>query len=144
MHSATQTIYDYFLQNNIRCRAEENDTLSFVEAGFSGKNVTNLVVRFLSADEDFDVAVRTAPIARVPEERKDTVLQVLNECNLTYRYVKFAMNSERDILAFFDFPVKTSTENLGPVAREIFIRFMQIIDKCYPDIMKAIFAEFVL
>ena len=43
-----------------------------------------------------------------------------------------------ELRAEFDMPIRT--DNVGPVAVEIFIRFMQIIDKALPILMKAIWA----
>ena len=48
------------------------------------------------------------------------------------------VNKDNDLRVEFDLPIRT--DNVGPVAVEMFVRFMQLIDKALPVLMKAIWA----
>ncbi len=144
IYPATQAVLDHFQSKGIRCRLDELDNASLVQIPFSGKNVTNIILYIISKDDSTAVNLRTMPLARVPEGRSNAVLQVLNACNLKYRYVKFSLDNERDILAQYDVPLRTSMEEIGDICEEILARFGHILDECHPEIMKAIYAEFVI
>ena len=144
IYPATQSIYDHFTGNGTKCRIVEQDTVSFVEAGFSGKNVAGILLRFISNSDHNDVALRSAPIARIPAERMESVCRILNDCNCRFRFLKFVVDNERDITAQCDLPQALPLEDVGPAAMELFVRSMQIIDACHPDIMRSIYSEFVL
>ena len=144
IYPATQAVLDHFRSKGIRCRLDELDNASLVQIPFSGKNVTNIILYIISKDDSTAVNLRTMPLARVPEGRSNAVLQVLNACNLKYRYVKFSLDNERDILAQYDVPLRTSMEEIGDICEEILARFGHILDECHPEIMKAIYAEFVI
>ena len=130
IHQATQEISNVFTMRDIRHLVEESGNLSYVEAGFTGKNVQNVRVRFLSADEENDVAVRVSGFGavRVSAAKRPAMLRCLSDLNWQYRYVKFCLGSEGDISVEYDLPVEALGENVGAICREIFIRFMRILD----------------
>ena len=141
---ATEAISEYLQTKGIRCKIDELEDASIIRIPFSGKNVTNIILYLQSRDASMAVSIRTMPLARVPEDRTAALLQVLNACNQKFRYLKFIMNNERDILAVYDIAAHRSVEDNGPVCEEILARSMAILDECHPEIMKAIYAEFVL
>ena len=144
IYAATQAVFDHFQSKGIRCRIDELEAASILQIPFSGKNVTNIILYIISKDDSPAVNMRTMPLARVPEDRSAAVLQILNACNLKYRYIKFSLDNERDILAQYDVPVRAGMDAIGEICEEILARFGHILDECHPEIMKAIYAEFVL
>ncbi len=138
MHQATRAIIDAFNEKDIKYAVEENDKFSYVKAGFHSETGTPVTVMFISSDEDNDVAVRANSLVKLPESKLPELIMVVNDLNREYRYIKFVVNKDNELRAEFDMPIRT--DNVGPVAVEIFIRFMQIIDKALPILMKAIWA----
>lgn len=138
MFQATRQISDAFTEKDLKFRVEENDQRSYLEAGFNGDNVKGVKVRFISTDDDNDVAVRAFRIVSVSADKLPKVLKALNDLNNKYRYVKFVVDGDNDINAEYDLAVRSG--NVGPVCVEIFIRFMNIIDEAYPVLMQALWA----
>ena len=56
-----------------------------------------------------------------------------------YRWVKFYINAEYDVNVQLDAIVNSETS--GPVAVELLLRTMKIIDEVYPRIMKAVWSD---
>ena len=135
MYHATEVIAKTFSEKGLKYRTREAGKLSMVEAGFDGKIVKNVIIRFLSADDDNDVSVRSTEIACYPEDKREMGYKRCNVINNKYRFLKFVMDDDGNVNAQFDFPQETSDECLGMMAREIFIRSMNIIDESYRDIM---------
>lgn len=136
IYNATKVIDEAFKQAGIKYRVEEGKTTSRVVAGFTPKNGSAIRVNFISSDDDNDVSVRVIAIVSATDDKREAILNVANECNAAYRYCKFVVDDDNDVNAEFDFPVRT--QNVGPVAVEIFIRFMKIIEEVYPKFMKTL------
>ena len=140
IHQATQEISNYFTMREIKHRIDETDTMSFVEAGFNGKVVKGVVMRFFSSSENNDIAVRVNNFGggTVPDDRRADVMEVLNALNCRFRFVKFCITSSGTISVVYDLGQSTPPEALGEMCREVFIRFIQICDEAYPEVMKAL------
>lgn len=76
-------------------------------------------------------------ICKFPKDKKEAAAEAVNACNNDFRYAKFFINEEREIMAEYDFP--TLTKNPDEIAVEMTRRFMNIIDDAYPRLMKAIY-----
>lgn len=138
IHQATMQIAKALDQNNLKYEVKEMDNISYVQAGFSGKNVKHLSIRYLSTDEDNDVSVRVFQLATAPEEKREKILAVLNSLNRKYRYAKFVIDDDGDVNVQYDIPQKSG--NVGEACIEILVRFMQILDDSYPTLMQALWS----
>lgn len=138
VYAATRKIEESFKSNNIKCRVNETQNTSAVEAGFSGENVKGLIVRFISTDNDNDVAVRVFEVAKAPENKRAAVLETINALQRRFRYASFTLDDDGDVNMAYDMPVRTG--NVGDIAVEMFVRIVDIADKAYPELMKAIWA----
>lgn len=138
IHPATMAIQKTFDEKNIRYRVNQVGEASAVEAGFTLDNGPNVVVRFISRDDDNDVAVRVFDLIKVNEEQRATVGKVINELNKEFRYLKFVMHDSGSVHVENDLYLRT--ENVGEIAAEVFIRYMQILKQAYPKLMKALWA----
>ncbi|MBR6955183.1 MAG: YbjN domain-containing protein [Clostridia bacterium] len=138
---ATQIISDLFTLREIRHNIQEpNERISLVRAGFTGDNACGVDVDFVNTDNDNDVSVRVNNLLnlKVPEEKQLAVLEELNRLNNKYRYVKFCLRDNNTISVEYDLGVETSEAKLGMICREMFIRFMNIIDEAVGSIAEAI------
>lgn len=136
---ATMAIQKAFDEKNIKYRVNQvGEDASVVEAGFGLENGPNVIVRFISRDNDNDVAVRVFDLIKVAEEQRAAMRQTINELNIEFRYLKFVMHESGSVHVENDMYVRT--ENVGEIATEIFIRYMQILKQAYPKLMKALWA----
>ena len=82
------------------------------------------------------IQILTSPIANVPVEKTASALLALNECNHLFRWVKFYLDEDNDVIANTD--LIFTAQNAGEACIEIVLRCASIIDDAYPRIMKAI------
>lgn len=111
-------------------------------AGFSVDCGPNVIMRFISHDNDNDVAVRIfGLVSNTPKEKRTRVMEACNVLNHKIRYMKFYLDTDGDINVEYDFPVHSPDEGIGEMAFEIFVRMMQILDSEYSIFMKALYSD---
>lgn len=111
---------------------------SVVVCGISGQD-TRYDIRFFFDQDETSVAVRVFGLTRVQKDAYARVLLCANSLNLKFRWVKFCIDKDDDLNLEHDAVV--NTDNAGEVCVEILGRFMGIVDKAYPVIMKAQYGE---
>lgn len=138
---ATKLIEAAFKEEGLKFAVEEEEKRSYVTAGFNIKSGPNVRMLFISRDDDNDVSLRLFGIlSGVDESKEADILKVVNECNCTYRFLKFTIDSDRDVNVECDLPERTPDAGVGPMCAEYFIRTMKILDEVYPKFMKALWA----
>lgn len=111
-------------------------------AGFSVDCGPNVIMRFISNDNDNDAAARIfGLISNIPKEKRVRVMEACNVLNHKIRYMKFCLDTDGDINVEYDFPMHTSDDCIGEMAFEIFVRTMQILDSEYSIFMKALYTD---
>lgn len=109
--------------------------LGFGGGDFSFTHVTIHVVFDLDGTS---AQVISSSIANVPAEKTARVLLVLNECNNKFRWTKFYLDGDNDVIANGD--VIFDEQNAADACIEVVMRTANIIDEAYADIMKAIWS----
>lgn len=111
-------------------------------AGFSVDCGPNVIMRFISLDNDNDVATRIfGLITNTPKEKRARIMEACNLLNHKIRYMKFYLDTDGDINVEYDFPVHSPDNGIGEMAFEIFIRTMKLLDSEYSIFMKALYTE---
>ena len=108
-------------------------TMSFGGGDFSYTHVAIHLVFDLDGES---AQVVTSPIANTPAEKTAKMLLVLNECNHKFRWVKFYLDEDNDVIANGD--VIFDEQNAGEACIELIMRTASIIDDAYSDIMTGI------
>lgn len=138
IYKATKLIQAELEESNIKCTIEETPSSSYVRVGYNCDNVSSIVVRFISSDDDNDVAARIWTLAKATPAKRAAVLEAINELNAKYRYVFFYLDDDNEVNVGYDFPLRTT--NVGAIAREILNRMVNIADEAYPILMKALWS----
>ena len=111
-------------------------------AGFSVDCGPNVIMRFISCDNDNDVAARIfGLISNTPKEKRTRVMEACNVLNHKIRYMKFYLDPDGDINVEYDSPMHSPDDGIGEMAFEIFVRVMQILDFEYSIFMKALYSD---
>lgn len=140
--NAINLIAEAFEARNVKFNVVNHQEAEQLMAAFSVKCGPNVFVRFISCDNDNDVAVRIyGLISNIPEEKKARVLEACNVINCKIRHMKFCMDSEADVNVEYDFPISIPDEMVGEVAFEIFVRMMRTLDAEYGIFMKALYSD---
>ena len=138
MFKMTQIIYDALQEAGLKVFVDELERSSAVWAQFGIENGGSYKIRFISTDDDNDVAVRVFGILKADETNRHKLLPVLNALNAKYRYVKFIMDGDGDVNLEYDYLLNCPDPSAS--APEIIARFVKIIDEAYPDLMRAMWA----
>lgn len=139
IYKATKAIEAKLKEKDMKCTIKETDETSAVRAGVGADNFSYELL-FISSDDDSDVAVRAFDLLRIPENKRESILPAINQLNRRFRFYKFSMDDDGDIRAEYDFPLRTPMDQVGEFAYELLVRSMDIFDKAYSDLMKAIWA----
>lgn len=139
IYPASLAIRDFFQAKNINCTIIEPNNLSAVVVGFTGRNVKNILVHFISVNEHNDVSVRIPVLTNVPLDKRSAALNYLNEANIRFRYIKLSLMPGGEVTLTCDVP--DSVTNVGEVCFELFIRITRIVEEVYPQLMKTIWAD---
>lgn len=139
MFKATREIYDTLSANkDLKVFVEESEKSSYVWLSFEIKNGGSYRIRFISRDDDNDVAVRIYRLVTVEEDKIPKILPAINDINGEWRFAKFNVDEDGDVNIAYDFP--ESCSNPAECAEEIIIRLVKIVDDAYAKIMQAIWA----
>lgn len=135
--NATNHIAEAFEAHEVKYRVVNMHGQEEVQAGFPVDNGPLVIMKFISTDNDNDIAVRVYGLLRdISEEKHDQVLRACNSLNRKVRYLKFDLDDDGDVNAEYDFLQKSGDSNIGEMAFEIFIRTMSILDSEYADAFK--------
>ena len=109
-----------------------------IALGFGGGDFsyTHVVIHLVFDLDGTSAQLVTSPIASVPAEKTAAVLLALNQCNCKFRWVKFYLDEDNDVVANGD--VMFDEQNTADTCIEMILRTANIIDDAYADIMKAV------
>ena len=139
MYKMTRRIYEALKQSgDLKVFTDETESSSQVWLQFGIKNGGSYRIRFISTDDDNDVAVRVFSMATVDAGQQGKILPVLNKLNAKYRFVKFVMDKDGDINLEYDYLLRCPDPAAS--AKEVIIRIVKIVDEAYPEIMRAMWA----
>ena len=137
MHRMTMAIYDSLkYQSGLKVFTEKYGNSSYAWLQFVTKNGFEYQIRFISKDDDNDVAVRVFGLVNVKTSNRGRILQLINKLNGRYRFVKFVLDDDSDVNIEYDYLNRCP----DPVAsaEEIVVRIVNLVDETYPELMHAI------
>ena len=140
IHKATDLITNTFDAHDVKYRVVEIGDASIVEAGFEVEAGPEVIVRFISNDEDNDVAVRIFGLMhRIPTSKRAEVMEACNTLTAKIRFFKFYLDSSANVNVEADLPVRTDDECLGECCFELFVRIMSILENEYHVLAEALY-----
>lgn len=139
---AINLIAETFEKRGVKFDVVSHDGSEELRACFSVDCGPFVIMRFISRDNDNDVAARIfGLISNTPKEKRARVMEACNVLNHKIRYMKFYLDTDGDINVEYDFPVHSPDDGIGEMAFEIFVRMMQILDSEYSIFMKALYSD---
>ena len=140
IHNGTRLVAEAFDLNDIKYRITELSDISIVEAGVDVEAGPQVIARFISKDNDNDVAVRVYNlICKVPATRRPEVLEACSTLNGKYRCFKFYLNDEAGVNVEADLPLEIGDDCLGACCVELFVRLMQVLNDGFPILAHAVY-----
>ena len=138
MFKATKLIAEELTRRDLKFQTIEKETYSRIRIGFNNETESNEEYFLYSGDDDNDVLLRSGVIVSVPAEKTDSMLELLNEFNDTYRFFSFYLDEDNDVIMKLTFPVRTADSDVGKVAFEMISRANNIHEDIYPKLMKCL------
>ena len=140
--NATNLIAETFEKRGVKFDVVSHYGSEQLLANFSVDCGPNVIMRFISRDNDNDVAARIfGLITNIPKEKRTRVLDACNALNCKYRYLKCYPDSVGNITVDYDFPVHSPDNAIGEMAFEILLHMKHILDSGYSIFMKALYTE---
>ena len=139
VYKCTKAIYETLKNDEgLKVFIDETDNTSAAWLQFGIKNGGSYRIRFISKDDDNDVAVRIFELVSVDKSQFAKVLPVINNLNAKYRYVKFVLDNDGDVNVEYDYLMRCPDPAAS--AMELIIRIVKIVDEAYPELMRAMWA----
>ena len=96
--NATNLIAETFEKRGVLFDVVSHHGSEHLLAGFSVDCGPNVIMRFISRDNDNDVAARIfGLITNTPKEKRARVMEACNVLNDTIRFMKFSLDTDGDI-----------------------------------------------
>ena len=132
MQRYMQDFVNYMENNNIKYTEQKENVLKVV---YSGDNLDTISI-FVIFDDDGDPVVQYKcwDIANF-KNKIEEAMTVCNELNNEYRWIKFYVDDDGDIIAAMDAFI--DVDDCGEMCMYYFRRMLGIVDDAYPKIAKA-------
>ena len=140
IHKATELIINTFDEHSVKYRVTEVGDASMVEAGFEVEAGPEVIVRYISNDEDNDGAVRIFGLMhKIPSAKRGDVMEACNTLSAKIRFFKFYLDSNSNVNVEADLPVRTDDECVGECCFELFVRIMSILENEYHILVESLY-----
>ena len=140
MSIAAINFKNFLEEKNLRCNYMEatEDRNEIITIGAGGDNAKEIELVFFFDGDGDSVNVKSFSIARVPADRLMDMYVKLNELNYEYRWVKFYLDKDNEVTVSGDAII--NPDSAAEECFEILLRYHNIIDEVYPQLMKVIYA----
>ena len=138
MASAAAKIFEAFMAaNEINISyIDEEETIMRVGWKLDNTKIADYII-FDEGDEHIQIQGRD--FIQIPENKYDIMLDVINDCNMEYRWIKFYLHKEQgEIVAMTDAIIQL--DSCAEEIDELMHRMNNIVDDAYTKFMKALWA----
>ena len=97
----------------------------------------NRKTNFVFAGDEGDHAQMMTVLESVPDDKYVDVVLACNQVNARFRFVKFVVDKDNDVVVFTDAILDPSSA--GDECFELLVRSLKIISDAKPTVMKAIY-----
>lgn len=137
MENYKEAFVAFLQENNVKFQ-DINDRV--VTLSWASKKVPNGIKVLVAFDQDNNHGVHFVcnGFAVVPEEKLGAVLMACNGLNKLYRWFKFYIDDDMDVMVEDDAIV--DIESVGKECLELILRMVNVVGDAYDPIMKAIYS----
>ena len=97
---------------------------------------THLTINVIFDEDGESAQIVSSAIASVPRQKTEKLLAVLNQCNSEFRWARFYLDEDNDVIA--DTDVVFGEDGAGFAVVESIMLAASVVDDAYPEIMKGI------
>ena len=136
MYKAIAEVHKAFDKAGIKHKVDQIGDHWMINTGMTGKFSTYQFLFIKTDDTGNDIAMRIFKLVNFPKHKAAAALTVLNSLQQEYRYLRFVLDDDGDVNVEYDFPAAYSP--IGDGALEMVLRTTNILDECYPKLMRSI------
>lgn len=138
MASAAAKIFEAYMAANEINISYVDDEETIMRVGWKLDN-TKIADYIIFDEGDEHIQIQGRDFIQVPENKYDIMLDVINSCNMEYRWIKFYLNKEQgEIVAMTDAIIQL--DSCSEEIDELMHRMNNIVDDAYTKFMKALWA----
>lgn len=137
-HKKAKLIRDFMIQTNtvnMFKEDENNDTIFFRSIYPMGEDKKQVVINI---NDSVYLGLQSLLFQEVPVEKKEALLNVLNECNLELPTLKYVLTKDQCIVVSMFFPADETHFNPGLIMGTIVQVLKNVSEKHYNKIKEAI------
>ena len=132
MQEYAQLFIDFMDENDIKYTEQKENVLKVV---YSGENMDSVPI-FVFFDNEGDPVVQFKCWEIMNfKNNKEKALEICNSLNCEYRWIRFYVDEDLDIVASIDAYLDAYT--CGEMCMDYIRRIVSIVDEAYPQIAKA-------
>ena len=136
MNQFKQAYMNYMNENDIKFVDRDDRSLSVT---YVGDNARSIKVNVIFDDDDSGcVHFVSFDVGHFDDAKKMDGYILCNKMNTRFRWVKFSIDDDNDVVVDMDAVVEIGTA--GEECSQLVKRIVGIIDDAYPEFMRAIFA----
>lgn len=141
VYKSTNLIKQEFEKQGLTCPVREDDNTSTLVLLFPISDGPAKEVHFVSSDDSNCVLVYLFRyISNTSKEKRNGLLELINEFNNEYRFIRFILDSDGDINIEADISGRADDSCVGAEAFDIFYQIYKAANECYPKFMKYLWA----
>ncbi|MDO4173635.1 MAG: YbjN domain-containing protein [Eubacteriales bacterium] len=126
--TSAEAFIEQLKQNNIRHIEDVQPNGShFVAVELAGKSNVMYSIAMIFSPDSQEYGIRCYKLGKVPKERRQLMLEKLNDLNANYAWVRFFLDSDDDVAAALDAIV--TPESAAHVCWEMLRCFFVILDE---------------
>lgn len=132
MSLAKDVIKESFIAKDFHPLEYDDNTLAFVYSLPNGQ--ANIIID--TSDNNKHISYIIANFCKVPEDKKDVLIKLMNDLNQKYRYAKFYIDEDNDINIRID--AMLPLDACGEFSVDYVGLIVDILDESYKEIMRGI------
>lgn len=139
-HKKAKLIRDFMIQTNtvnMFKEDENNDTIFFRSIYPMGEDKKQIVINI---NDTAYLGLQGLLFQEVPVEKRETVLKVLNECNLELPTVKYVLTNDQCVVVSMFFPADEKHFNAGLIMGTI-VQILKHVSERHYDKMKEVITQ---
>ncbi len=132
-----EVVEKVFKDHDWNYNSKDNGNKKIFGLPFGAKNMPSIRL-FMTVASYGDVKLNCYLAHEVAQEKRPAMIETLNKLNSRYRYITLSLDSDGDLLAQYDFTLFGDAETVDKQVITTIFLVKDIMDECYPDIMKTI------
>ncbi len=135
-----EVVEEVLENHDLRYHSKVNDNKVFFSLSFNAKNLPSLDL-FLTVTTKGDAKITCYLVRDIVPQKRAAVINAINNLNNSYRYITLSLDSDGDLLAQYDFTIFGDEEVADKQVITMIFLVREIMDECFPKIMKAIWRD---